>query len=317
MITYGTYATPRADLGEAFHEFVPEGMTLIADRIFPSYPVQTEDGTISVITRENMRADETERAEGGTFRRIDIEGEDLSYTTKNHGLEIPVTDRERRKYTNDFQIETEKTQIMKLRMKLRRELRVSQAIFNTTTWTGDLQTDYSGAPWDAAGSDVITHVRTAMRAVKSRTGVKPNALVIGDATAENLCSNTGIIARFPDNVTLTVDLIRERMAAIFGLQHLIVGDAVYNSADQGQAFSGADIWADDYAWIGRVAEGEGSPVLTPAVGRTLRWADMAGNPDTVDQYREEQTKSDILRVEDYLEEKVFDAYFGQLLIVDE
>ncbi len=317
MLTYGTYATPRADLGEAFHEFLPEGMTFIADQILPPYGVQKEAATITVITRENMRSDEAERAEGGGFHRIDITGEDLAYLCKNYGMEIPVTDEERRRYVDDFQVELEKIAVLRLRMLLARELRVKALIFNTTTWTGaSLYTDVS-TDWDNAAADIISDVVAAKEKVRSATGVRPNALIVGEATVNNMIKNTGIKARFQQDVLLTVDLLRQQMASLFGLQKLIVGDAVYNTADEGQNFSGADIWPDDYAMVARVAEGPGSPITTPCLGRTLRWRDMVNNVDGApDQYREEQTKSDIFRMEDYLQEKVFDPYFGHLMLVD-
>jgi hypothetical protein len=317
MITYSTYATPRGDLGEAFHEFEPEGMTFIADQILVPYGVQKEAATITVITRENMRSDDTLRAEGGGFNRIDITGEDLSYLCKNYGLEIPITDTERRRYVDDFQVELEKIAVLRLRMKIARELRVKAAIFNTTTWTGaPLYTDTS-TDWDNIASDIIGDVVAAKEKVRAGTGVKPNALIVGEGAVNNMIKNTAIKARFQQNVLVTVELLRTQLASLFGLSKLIVGDAVYNTADEGQSFSGSDIWPDDYAMVARVAEGPGSPITTPCVGRTLRWRDMESNVDGApEQYREEQTKSEIYRVEDYIQEKIIDPYFAHLMLID-
>jgi hypothetical protein len=316
MLTYSTYATPRADLGEAFHEFSPDGMTFIADQILPPRGVPKDAATITVITRENMRAAETRRAAGGTFNRINITGEDLAYLCENHGLEIPLTDHERAKYVDDFQVELEKIAILRLQMTLRREVRVKDLIFNTDTWTGaGLYTDVS-TDWDNVASDIIGNVVAAMEKVRQATGVRANALIVGESAAINMTKNTAIKARFQQTVLLTVEMIRQQMAAIFGLTRLIVGDAVYNSADEGQSFTGSDIWPDDYAMVARVAEGPNMPMTTPCIGRTLRWDPIAGNPEAVEQYREEQTKSEIYRVEDYLQEKIFDPYFGHLMLID-
>lgn len=319
MITYSTYATPRADLGEAFHEFSIDGQSFIADRVLPDLGVQKEDGTITVITRENFRSDDARRAEGGTFNRISITGEDLAYLCKNFGLEIPVTDRERRKYVDDFQIELEKISILRWRMLLAREIRVKDLIFNTTTWDSsdsDLYTDNSSAPWDAADSGIIAQVQAAIQKVLLM-GVRPNALIVGEVTAVNMTNNTGIIGRFQNTDIITIEMIRNAMVTIFGLRYLIVGDAVYNTADEGQSYSGSFIWPDDYAMVARVAEGPGMPMTTPCIGRTLRWNDMVNNVGgTPEQYREEQTKSEIYRMEDYLQEKILEKYFGHLMLID-
>lgn len=316
-LTYDTYATPRADLGEAFHEYAPEGFSFVADQILPTYNVGKEDGTISVITRENFRTAEADRANGGTFQRIDITAEDLAYACQNYGLEIPITDRDRRKFVDDFQVELEKTAVLRLTMQMQREIRVAALIFNTTTWTGaDLYTDVT-TDWDDASSTIITDVTTAMEKVRSNSGIRANALIVGEATALNMTKNTNIIARFPDTAMVTVPLIRQNMVTIFGLSKLIVGDAAYNSSDEGQTASMSDVWADDYAMVARVADGPGSPLTTACIGRTLRWQDMDQNVDGVpEMYRESQTTSDILRMQDYLVDKVFDKYFGHLLKVD-
>ncbi|MCK9570143.1 hypothetical protein M0R72_14460 [Candidatus Pacearchaeota archaeon] len=317
MITYGTYAVPRADLGEAFHEFNPAGMTFIADAILPAYGVPKEDGTITVITRENIRIDDDTRADGGTFNRIDMEGEDLAYATQDKGLEIAITDRERRKYAKDFQVDLEKTAILKLRMLLKRELRVKNLVFNTATWTGStLYTDNSGSPWDNIATDIIGQIVAAKEKVRLNTGVRANALIVGESAVQNMIKNTAIKARFQGTTTITVDMIRAGLASLVGLQQLIVGDTVYNSADEGQTFSGSEIWPDDYATVAVVASGPGMPVTTPCVGRTLRWTEMADGLLVPEMYREPQTKSDILQVEDYVDEKVFDPYFAHLMKID-
>ena len=54
MIHQATRSTPRADLGEAFHEFSPEGMTFVAAEVLPERPVAKKAATIGVVTRENV-----------------------------------------------------------------------------------------------------------------------------------------------------------------------------------------------------------------------------------------------------------------------
>jgi len=214
-------------------------------------------------------------------------------------------------------LEVEKTAILKLRMLLKRELRVKNLLFNTTTWTGSaLYTDNSGSPWDNIATDIISQVVAAKEKVRLGTGVRPNALIVGESAVQNMIKNTGIKARFQNTDTITVDMIRNGMASIFGLRYLMVGDTVYNSADEGQAFSGAEIWPDDYAMVAVIADGPGAPVITPCVGRTLRWTEMADGLLVPEMYREPQTKSDILQVEDYVDEKVFDPYFAHLMKID-
>ena len=316
-----TRATPREQLGVAFHEYTPEGMNFVATQILPEKPVAKKAAYLPVITRENMKRAETKHANGAAFNRVTLTSEDTDYACVDHGLEGQLTDEDRENYASDYDAEVETVQNVKTIMLIEREIRVATAIFNTTTWatgTAALYTDVSSAPWDAAASDVIGHVRAAKEIVRSNTGVIPDSMVIGQVTFNNLMANTAILGKFPGAVLITEDMIRQAIASILGIQNLIVGSGVYDGALEGQTFSGTDVWSDDYALIFK--KQAGGTNVNPGLGRLLNWTgengQLANGLETVVEYREEQTESDVYRVRDFSVEKIWDAYFGHLLKVD-
>ena len=316
MIQQTTYAVPRADLGVAFHEYSPTRVRMIARDILPILNVGKEAATISVTRRENANIPETKHANGTAYGRVELYMEDMPYACVDHGLEGQVTDRDRAKFADDFDAELEKTAAVKVKMLLAREKRVKNLIFNTTTWTGTaLYTDNSGSPWDNIATDIIDQIGKAKEKVRLNTGVPANALIIGEAAMQNMLKNTKIIARFPGTAVITEAILRAAMAAIFGLQDLIVGQAAYNSADEGLAASMTDMWGDDYAMVAALGA-EGMPMSEPQLGRTILWQSFISDIEYVESYREEQTKSDIIRVEHSVDEKVFDKYFGHLMKID-
>lgn len=316
MIQKSTHATPRMDLGVAFHEYSPERMRFIADQILPVKPVGKEASTLSVIQRKNMTIPETKHADGAVYDRVVLYATDMSYACQDHGLEGQLTDRQREKYRNDFDGELETVNGIKTKMMLAREKRIKDLIFNTNTWTGSaLYTDNSGSPWDDTTVNIITQVGAAKEKVRLNTGVMADSLIIGEATMQNMLKNAGIIARFPGAALITEQMLRAAMAAIFGLRNLIVGAVAYNSADEGQDFSAADMWVDDYAMVAALGT-EGMPMSEPQLGRTILWEQYTAELRYVEQYREEQTKSDIFRVEESIDEKIFDAYFAHLMKID-
>ncbi len=311
-----THAVPRMDLGYAFHEYSPASMRFIADQVLPIRPVRQEASTLSVTQRKNLTLPETKHANGATYNRVELYMTDLAYACVDHGLEGQLTDRDRAKYADDFDAEVEKVAGVKIKMMLSREKRVVDLIFNTTTWTGAaLYTDNSGTPWDTVTTNVITQIGLAKEKVRLGSGVTANALVIGQAAMENLLKNTVLSARFPGVQVITEEMLRVNMAAIFGLEKLIVGGSVYNSADEGQTFSGSDMWGDDYAMVARLSA-DGLPLSEPQLGRTILWERYTPDLDYVEQYREEQTKSDIFRVEQSVDEKIFDPAFAHLMKID-
>lgn len=317
MIQQTTRSTPRLDLGIAYHEFTPDGMTFAAEQVLPTMDVAKEAGTISVITRENARTTDNKHANGANFKRVHLGSEDKSYATYDYGLEGQLTDVDRERFMTDFDAELETVQGVKTQMLMAKEIRAAAALFNTTTWTGsDLYTDVS-TDWDNIASTPIDDVRAAKEVVRRNTGIVPNAMLIGPVTWKNLQTNTAILAKFVGVPVLTAQAWRQFIAAILDLDEIVVANGVYNSAQEGQTASMADVWSDDYALIFRKHNGS---LAMPGLGRTLRWTGQSGSLinglDTVVTYREEQTESDVFRVREYVNEFVFDPYMAHLLLID-
>ena len=314
LIQQSTRATPREDLGVAFHEYDPTADGFVADLALPPMPVAKKAATMGIITRENLKRSESRHANGAAFGRVNLISEDKSYRCIDHGLEGQLTDEDRSTYETDYDAEYETTQVTTRKMRVEREIRVKTALFNTTTWTGaDLYKDYSGAPWDTAASAVIAQVNFGKTKVRQNTGVMPDTLLIGQGALENLLAADDIIARFPGAPFVSRQMLENSLAAIFGLQNLIVGWAGYDSGAEGQDYSSGEIWVDDYALIYKRHTGGRA---TPGLGRIPEWTGLDNGLGRVVQYREEQTESDVFRVRDFSDEWVFDKYFGFLLKID-
>jgi hypothetical protein len=313
----GTRATPRMDLGVAVMEHIGQENQFIGTRVFPVFETNKKESSFAKITRESMaKTVDTKRSKGSGYNRGGFETEDGSYTCEENGHEIPVDDGEREMYRSDFEAEFVASKIAMNRVLLNQEIRIKNLIFNTSTFTGsDLYTDRSSAPWDTAGSDVLSHVRTAKKKVRQNCGLKPNALIIGDQTLENLKSNTGIKDSIKYVKEMTDEALREALAGLFGLEQVIVGGAIYDSADEGQDFSASDIWADDYAMIARIAT-DGRDFSQPALGRTFLWTADSPENAMVEEYRDESIRSDVYRSRQHTDEILIDKYFGHLLEVD-
>lgn len=313
----GTYATPRADLGAAFLEFIMQPSRFIAPQVLPVFPSQVKAANFAAITRESIAATpDVKRSSKGNYNRYEFETEDKSFACKEYGLEGRLPDDHRALYKSDFDAELVTTQGIGNILLLRQEIRVKDALFNTSTFSGaSLYTDRSAAPWDAAGSDAIGHVKAAKKIVLKNCGLDPNALVIGYDTWENLKLNTAIRASISYVRELTDDQLARMIGPVLGIDKIIVGKAVYNSGKQGQTMSGAFVWSDDYALVA-VLPNSPTDMTEAAIGRTFLWTSDSPENVTVEQYREEATRSEVFRCRHHVEEKVIDPYFGHLLKVD-
>jgi len=317
MIQQATYAVPRADLGAAFMEYRPDAAGLIATQVFPILRTTKQAATFLKITRESLlKLIDVKRASGGAYNRLNMYAEDDSYKCEEKGAEAPVRDDQRSFYATEFDADLSAMTHIGLKVSMALEIVVKALVFNTGTFTGTaLYTDNSSAPWDNIASDIIGQVIDAKEMVRKNTGMSPNTLVVGAATLANMLKNTAIRAQFPGAAVVTLAMIQSALSSIFGLTKLMVGGQVYDSAKEGQAFSGTDIWPDDYASVCLTAE-ENSPIDTPCVGRTFLWTPDSPEIITAEQYREEQTRSDIFRGRHDVHAKLFDAYFAHLLKID-
>lgn len=98
----------------------------------------------------------------------------------------------------------------------------------------------------------------------------------------------------------------QQLAAVFGVPRVLVGGSVYDSTNKGLDTTVADMWDDEYAMLVKVAES--NDFREPCVGRTFLWtADSPTNP-IVEEYREEQIRSDIYRVRHHVAETLLKSY---------
>ena len=86
-----SYAVPREDLGEAILEYDPSVDGFIGTKVLPVRPVRLKAATVSVLTRENLKAAITRHANGAAFSRVNLNVEDLAYACVDNGLEGQLT----------------------------------------------------------------------------------------------------------------------------------------------------------------------------------------------------------------------------------
>lgn len=316
-IVQTTYNAPRVGAGQAFMEAqFPglQGMELIADLVMPIFTSKVKAGKYPAITRESILATpDAKRGASGDYNRVDFESEDKDFTCEEFGLETRLGDDKRSLFASDFDAEMVSVEGVRGLLALAREIRAAGLMFNTSTWTGaSLYTDYSSSgPWATAATDIIGQIVTARNASRALTGVDPDTLAIGPVNMANMIKNTGIRAAMGTNGVVTEATIRNNLAAVLGLRKLFVGRGVKNASKEGQAFSGSDVWAG-YALVCKTADNPQN-LAEPCVARTLLWGEDSPDNPVIEQYREEQRRSDIYRVRHNLDEVVIDASFGHLL----
>lgn len=306
--------TLRPDLGGSFMEFELEmnQAGFIGQRVLPVFETMKQSGPFGKIPIEQLLKDrDTKRAPGSGYSRGNFTFTTDTFACEEHGTEEPVDDREAEMYSEYFDAEQVAAARARHAVMLNYEKRVAALLFNTSTWTATTITN----EWDDSANAVpLTDVETAVQSVYASSGLWPNALIISKTVFRNLRNVAQIVDRvkyqgFMDaragNITV------EAMSQAFDLE-LIVGGGTKDSAVEGQAASPAGIWSNEYAMIAKVATS--NDIREPCVGRTFHWGEDGSTfGGTMESYRDETVRSDIIRNRMDTDEKVLYVEAAALL----
>jgi hypothetical protein len=314
---YTQTGTPRADLGRAFWEYYMNYSNLIGLKVAPIYRAPRNTATFPALTRESLTQDiDLKRNKDGTYNRAELRAEDISYKVEEFGVEIRKDDVKRLTHKMDFDLDMASAEAAAWFLAIGQEKRIATMVFNTTTWTGAaLYLDVSGsAPWATTSSDIRATIRTIKAQMLINCGLEPNTIVMNTVNRDRVKNNDDYMESIKYVDKLTEANMNAGISEFFGIPKVLVGAASYNSADEGQTFSGTNIWSSTYVWVG-VTPGEGEEVIAPSACRTPLWVPDSPETETIDEYREDNTRGDIVRARQQVDEVVVDPYFGFLLKV--
>lgn len=289
----------RPDLGAIVSEVQTNAPTMgfIASRVYPYFHVAAQSADYPVLpAKAAFNVHETRRASGGKYQRVSEEFEFGHYKTTENGLEYPMDDRFSNMYGGLFPYETSVSTLLMGKILRAREARVASKVFNTKNYASS----DAPKPWvEDKTADIRKDVNDRREALRRR-GIVANLLIVNWSVFLGMCQNTAVIEAvrdiFPDAAKSgTVNL---RHLETYLDMNIAVAGALQNTAKKSKAPDLVDIWSDDFAMVARVAESADSDILEPCIGRTICWNEGAAEDVIVEEYREDSSRSAILRVRD-------------------
>jgi len=302
-------AVSRPDLAVVVNEFRETEITAaIGPRVMPYLPMRENSAEYPVLPKEIMlKIHDTRRAMRGRYPSSDWEFEMGFYATRENGWEEHIDDRERKLYATLFDAEVVATRRATKIVDLSLEMRIAAKVFNEANFTAHPVSN----PWDnPATATPIDDVKDAKLSLRTQCGMPANTLIIGYTTFEKVKTCDQIVDRllytFPG-----IDLERissRQLAAIFNIPQVLVGGAIYDSADKGQDAEIADLWSNDYAMATICSNAP--DISEPCIGRSMIWTEESpgsGEP-VVESYRDEKSRSDVVRVRHDSDERLLKSY---------
>lgn len=233
----------------------------IWDKIWPQIPVMKDTDLYRVYDRD-FKIPETKRAPKGVAREHQFEFSTSSYALEQHALKDYVgVDEEENNDMGSLQVDT--TESLTDAIYRRLEL-MSASLFTKTSWSLSVSLA-SGAAFsdNTTTSDPVRIFDTGASTIIANSGKTPTFAILPRAGFVSVKNHVSVL----DRVKYTSSEVTEKMiAALIGVQQLLVPTAIQDTAAKGLAPSTSAFWTN--AFIGWKPAGGGG-VKTPSCGYTF------------------------------------------------
>jgi len=300
--------------------FIQSQDVYISDKIFPNIPVSQRSDLYYKYNKEDFFTNQMkERAPGGESAGSGYRISTDSFFCKVNALHKDVPDQIRANADSVLQPDREAVDWLTNNALIKRELDWVTSYFTTGLWTSEVS-GQSGASdsthvqyWNLSTSTPIEDIRKGIKVVHKLNGLKPKTLVLGASCWYALQDNPDLIDRVKyasnsnDN---PAKVSTKTVAALLGLDDIYVMEAVYNTAKEGQGFTGAFI-GDKDALLLYKAPAPG--IMTPSAGYTFSWTGAVGNGiqgNRIKKFRMEHLEADRVEIEMAYAMKLVSADLG-------
>lgn len=289
-------------------------------RAMPPLPVSARAGQYPYISKESgslLRRGVKRRGPGAAYARDRSSYETDNYTCIEYGCEAPVPDDEARDVARFFSLESFELKKKMRQIQLDHEIRVATALFAPATFALTTSaTAYTAA--NLATFDLGLDVDLAKDQILGRgEDISDLSLVMSNQVFLRARASTRLQNRIRGTLSTDTQLIldAQAMADALGVKEVLIGRVSYDTTAEGNATSSMSaIWSNTYCWLGKVNQAKGpDDYFSGSVGHTLYWEQDAALMQ-VEEYREDQTRSKIIRGRQNTDEKIILATAGQLLV---
>lgn len=267
----------------------------VADRVFPSVVVKKDSDKYFTFDRGPwFRDDAKPRGPGARSAESGYTLGSGTYNCVEWALKKLIPDEERDNADLPLQPDTNATEFLTNAMMLRKERAVSAIV---GAWAA---TEDAAGLWKPPGSTntILLDIATGKSTIRRAIGRYPNKLLIDSKTFEDMKNVDDILQRikYMGSAGSPATVTAQALAAIFELDEVLVGGAIYSSAEEtaaGDDFTALDVWDKNATkGLGFLFYAPSSPTLMdPAAGYIIQ-----SLPRTIDRWREIDEKCDVLRI---------------------
>ena len=228
-------------LTQAALEYKPVGM--VCEEVLPELGVDQDTGLLAAYGTGFLRVVNSVSGGRGAYRRVDA----MSYSTQQyviegHGLEEVCSASDYRNWLQPFKPESDKTRALAQMLYLEKEKLLADTLADTAIITQTTTLSGSDQWSDKDNSDPISVIETAQAAIRTGCGMYANAAVIPIAVFKKLKFHPQLMDALGYKYARPGGLKASEIADALDLEKVFIPDCQYESANEGQSSSLADVW---------------------------------------------------------------------------
>lgn len=219
----------------------PQGY--IADKVLPTLSVKQKSGLIGAYGNNHLRLNDDLIGGRAEARRADpITRSSQSYLIETHALEGVVTQDDYSNVEQPYDAEADETAGLTHLVLTNKERAFASQMFSTTVFTGRVTTP--ATKYGSASSDPLADFRTAQNAIVDSVGLQPNAVIMSQKVFNTLKYNAQLadVLGFKYNQAGSLSVLD--IANALNVEEVLIANAPYNNAKEGQNDSMTQIWGD-------------------------------------------------------------------------
>ena len=272
--------TPLTNFSEGY---LQSRTAFVASDAFATIPVSKQSDTYYIWNRGDFNRDEARVRAPGT--QVAGGGPRLStgsYSALVYEWGHLIPDEVRSNSDPAIDLDMMGTEFVMNKLLIRKEIAFATNYLATGKWTTDLSGVSSGQSegtsflqWNDTNATPVKDVEYGKMSILLKTGYKPNTLILGAQVRSKLNTCPDIVNRLNSGQTSGPVVVNDSdLAQIFGVQRILVSEAIYNTANEGATESNAFI-AGKCALLCYSNPTPG--LMQPSAGYTFGWTGFPGS----------------------------------------
>lgn len=224
----------------------------ISERILPVVPVKQRTGLYGNYGNEHLRIVNTAHIGKGGYLEIDpITRASDSYVIEEHALKSVITAEDFDNVELPYDERADRTIGLTSLLWLAKEKALADTLMdpNVITQGVTLAGNSQYNKLTHADSDPLGDSLTAKNTVRDAIGIKPNVMVMSDSVADTLRVHDKLLDKLGFKHARPGGLEDEELARAFGVEKVLIGEAVFNNAKKGQSDNLTKVWAKDIIFL--------------------------------------------------------------------